>query len=62
MTLQPSLRSIAYNLLSSIRNHQRISEVMNPGFISGVQHDGVIVGAEDQGPTPTSRVFLQVTA
>lgn len=62
MTQQSSLRAITHNLLSSVRNQPRISEVINPGFLTGVQHDGIIVGPGDQEVGPTTRVFLQVTA
>ena len=55
-----SLSALEQSLLSSLRDQTGVTEVREPGFVSGIEHDGVIVGFGEPGVV--SRVFLEVTS
>ena len=55
-----SWSALEHSLLASLREQTGITEIVNSGFVSGVEHDGIIVGGSKPGVT--SRVFLEIKA
>ena len=51
-------RELAHRVFASLREQSGITEIVNSGFVSGVEHDGIIVGSSKPGVT--SRVFLEI--
>lgn len=55
-----SLSTLEHSLLSSLRDQPGVTEIRDPGFNAGVEHDGVIVGFGEDGEA--NRVFLEVAS
>ena len=51
-------RELEHRVFASLREQSGITEIVNSGFVSGVEHDGIIVGGSKPGVT--SRVFLEI--
>ena len=48
-------------LLSALRRQPVFAEVKGPGFFSGVEHQGLLVGLPEAGDTVIPRVFVEVS-
>ena len=57
---QFSFSALEHSILSSLRDQTGVTEILDAGFVAGVEHDGVIVGISEPGVT--SRVFLEVAS
>ena len=55
-----SPRELEHYVLSSLRDQDGVNEILDTGFVAGVEHDGVIVGVGETGVP--ARVFLEVTS
>ncbi len=53
-----SWSALEQSLFASLREQPGVTEIVNSGFVSGVEHDGIIVGGSEPGVT--SRVFLEI--
>ena len=51
---------LEHYVLSSLRDQDGVNEILDTGFVAGVEHDGVIVGVGETGVP--ARVFLEVTS
>ena len=60
MTSFPSYL-ITEELLSSLRKQPVFAEVKGPGFFSGVEHQGLLVGFPEPGDTVAPRVFVEMS-
>ena len=60
MTSFPSYRLVE-ELLSALRRQPVFAEVRGPGFFSGVEHQGLLVGFPEIRNTVTPRVFVVVS-
>ena len=47
--------------LSSLRKQPVFAEVKGPGFSSGVEHQGLLVGFPEPGDTVAPRVFVEIS-
>ena len=55
-----SPKELEHYVLSSLRDQDGVTEILDTGFVAGVEHDGVIVGVGETGVP--ARVFLEVAS
>ena len=54
-------KSIAQGLLASLQGQEHITEVRGGGYLSGIGHDGVIIGPNELPNESGRRVILEVS-